>query len=85
MSAETLIAVEPAFLGKAAAAAFLAVSESTIDNLVSAGELARPRRISKGRTGWLLDDLRAFARSRPESDLLPPPNAGYGRTGKPSA
>lgn len=81
---DIIIAVEPAFLAKPQAAAFLAVSESTLDNLVAAGELARPRRISKGRTGYLLADLRAFASSRPVSDLLPPVNAGYGRAGKPA-
>lgn len=81
--AAPIVFIEPVFLAKADVAVYLSVSESTVDKLVSTGELAKPRKISHSRVAWLVEDLRAFARSRPVSDLLPPRNAGYGRAGKP--
>ncbi|MDY0747328.1 hypothetical protein SNE35_22690 [Paucibacter sp. R3-3] len=84
MAAETIIALEPMFLAKPQAAAFLSVSLSTIDVLVNSGALPKPRKISANRTGWLVQDLREFALTRPVSDLAPPKGAGYGRAGKPS-
>ena len=80
---KTVIQVRPLFLARPAAAAYLSVSESMLDKLVASGELARPRKISPGRSGWLVDDLDTFGRSRPVSDLLPPRNSGHGRAGKP--
>lgn len=84
MAAETIITLEPVFLAKPAAAAYLSISESTIDVLVNSGALPKPRKISANRTAWLLTDLKQFALTRPESDLAPPRGAGYGRAGKPS-
>jgi prophage regulatory protein len=86
MSAQPLkptavVAIEPAFLAKSEAAVYLSVSTTTLDSLVSSGELPRPRKISSNRVAFLVDDLRSFARSRPVSDLLPPRNSGYGRAG----
>lgn len=78
-----IVTIRPVFLARPEAAAYLSISESTIDTLVAAGDLAKPRKISPARTGWLVTDLDEFARTRPVSDLLPPRNAGYGRAGKP--
>lgn len=79
---EPIVTIRPVFLAKSEAAVYLSVSESTIDNLVNAGDLPKPRKVSKARTAWLVADLDAFAHSRPVSDLLPPRNAGFGRAGK---
>ncbi|WP_114968510.1 helix-turn-helix transcriptional regulator [Rhodoferax ferrireducens] len=78
-----IVQIPPMFLARANAAAFLSVSESMLDQLVARGEVAKPKKLSPGRSAWLVDDLVTFGRTRPESDLLPPANSGYGRAGKP--
>jgi hypothetical protein len=40
-----------------------------------------PRRISKGRTGWLWRDLQEFAESRPVSDAAQGPGRRKSRSG----
>lgn len=81
---ETIISVRPLYLARQQAAAYLALSENTWDRLVARGEAPKPRKLSQGRVGWLIDDLDAWGRARPESDALPPPNSGYGRAGAPT-
>ena len=76
-----IVQIAPLFLARADAAAFLALSESTLDNLVARGDAPKPRKLSKGRTAWLVEDLENWGRERPESDLLPPVNSGLGRRG----
>lgn len=80
----TIVQIRPLYLARPDAAAFLAVSESTLDNLVARGDAPKPRKLSPGRTAWLVEDLEAWGRERPLSDLLPPVNSGYGRAGAPS-
>lgn len=79
-----IVHIRPLYLARADAAAFLAISESTLDNLVARGDLPKPRKLSAGRTAWLVEDLEHWGRERPESDLLPPKNSGYGRAGAPA-
>ena len=79
-----LVSIRPFCLARPDAAAFLAVSVNTFDTLVARGEAPKPRKISAGRTAWLVEDLEQWARDRPVSDLLPPPNSGYGRAGVPA-
>lgn len=76
----THVAIEPAYLEKAAAAAFLALSESTLEKLVRMGELPAPRSVSGKRVAWLVRELREWAEARPISGNLPPPNTGSRRT-----
>lgn len=83
--ATPIVQMRPIFLQRPDAARFLAISESLLDNLVARGEAPKPRKISKGRTAWLVDDLDAWARGRPISDNLPPEGSGYGRAGKAQA
>lgn len=78
-----IVQIRPFYLARPDAAAFLAVSESTLDNLVARGDAPKPRKISPGRTAWLVEDLEAWGRDRPPSDLLPPAGSGYGRAGAP--
>jgi prophage regulatory protein len=66
----------PIFAPRDKAAQALGVSERTLEALVAAGEAPPPRKISKGRVGWLWRELVEFAESRPVSDLRP----GPGRT-----
>ncbi len=80
-----IVSIKPMFLARADAAAFLTIGESTLDDLVARGLAPKPRKISAGRVAWLVEDLEAWGRERPESDFLPPENSGYGRRGKPSA
>ena len=79
-----IVQIRPLFLARPDAATYLAISESLLDNLVARGEAPKPRKLSKGRTAWLVEDLDAWGRTRPDSDLLPPENSGYGRAGMPS-
>jgi len=46
-----IVQIRPLYLARPDAAAFLAVSESTLDALVARGEAPKPRTLSAGRTG----------------------------------
>lgn len=82
--AVSIVQIRPLYLGRADAAAFLAIGESTFEDLVARGDAPKPRKVSKGRTAWLVEELEAWGRERPESDHLPPENSGYGRAGLPA-
>lgn len=56
-----------------AAAAALGISARTLQGLVQAGRLPRPRQISAQRVGWLWRELVEFAESLPVSELPPGP------------
>lgn len=68
--------IEPIFVDLPTAAEVLSVSPSTVQLLVREQKLKPPRKISGGRVGYLLRELREYAESCPTSDLLPPPNTG---------
>lgn len=70
------ISIEPVYLDKPASAAFVALSESTFEQLVREGNAPKPRALSGRRVGWLVRELRDWAEARPVSDMLPPPNTG---------
>lgn len=72
----SFLSVEPAYLDKAASAAFMSLSESTFEQLVREGVAPKPRALSGRRVGWLLRELREWAESMPVSQMLPPPNTG---------
>ena len=80
-----IIATKPLFLAREAAASYLSVSLSMLEKLVQSGDAPKPRKLSAGRTGWLVSELDVWGYSRPISDLLPPSNSGYGRAGKPDS
>lgn len=69
----TLIQAPPLMVERKHAAAALGISERTLEGLVAAGDLPPPRKVSKGRVGWLWRELQAFAESRPVSDHQPAP------------
>lgn len=73
----SLAQVEPLYLEKPAAAAYLAMSVSTFEDLGRTdADFPAPRLLSPRRTGYLLAELRAWGQSRPVSTLPPPPNTG---------
>lgn len=80
---QAIVQIPPLFLARTNAAAFLSLSESMLDTLVARGEAPKPRKLSAGRSAWLVDDLVNWGKARPISDLLPPANSGYGKAGKP--
>jgi prophage regulatory protein len=82
---QSIIQLEPLLLARTEAAAYLSISESMLDKLVALGDAPKPRKISAGRSAWLLEELKLWGRQRPVSDLLPPANSGYGRAGKAAA
>lgn len=77
-----IVTIKPLYLAREEAAKFLAISTSTLEALVARGEAPKPRKVSKGRAAWLVEELEAWGRKLPESDMLPPPDSGYGRAGK---
>lgn len=81
----TIVTIKPLYLSRDEAARFLAISTSTLESLVAQGEAPKPRKVSKGRSAWLVEELEAWGRKLPESDMAPPPGTGYGRAGKAAA
>ena len=79
-----IVAIEPALLDKAGALMFLGgISSSALDRLVTAKKITR-RLVGTGSVRYRVSELRSYAEGCPESDLLSPMNAGYGRAGKPA-
>lgn len=68
--------MRPIYIDLPTVAAVLAVSVSTVQALVRAGDMPRPRKVSGGRVAWLVREVEAWAESRPESDIAPPANTG---------
>lgn len=67
--------VEPLYLDKAEAAAFLSISVSTFEKLLREdATFPRPRALSANRNGYLVAELRGWGDSRPIADRLPPAN-----------
>ena len=67
--------VEPLYLDKAEAAAFLSVSVSTFEKLLREdATFPRPRALSPNRNGYLVTELRVWGQARPIADRLPPAN-----------
>ncbi|MBP8019088.1 MAG: AlpA family phage regulatory protein [Hylemonella sp.] len=84
MTKDAIITIKPLYLAREQAAMYLSISDSMLDKLVAQGDAPKPRRISAGRTAWLVDELDAWGRARPVSDFVPPINSGHGRAGKPT-
>lgn len=83
--AAPIVTIRPLYLCKEDAAAYLSISQSMLDILAKEYEQLKPRKLSKGRCAYLVEDLDTWGRTRPKSDLLPPPNSGHGRASKPKA
>lgn len=78
--------IEPLYLDKIEAAAFLAVSISTLEKLLREDiTFPRPRALSAHRNGYLLTELRMWGERRPVADRLPPANTSRRKRSLPNA
>lgn len=84
MTAPAIVTIKPLYLAREDAAAFLSISSAMLERLVAKKEAPPPRKLSSGRVAWLVEDLEAWGRELPVSDLLPAKNCGYGRAGAPA-
>ena len=85
MATPKKIPVTPIFLDLPTVAEVVALSESTVQELVRQGQFPQPRQTSGRRVGWLVKEVQAWAESRPVSQILPPQNTGVGRPRKEAA
>lgn len=67
--------VAPIYLDSVAVAAFVSLSEATIQKLVRESEFPKPRAISAHRVAWLTREVEEWAEARPVSTMLPAPQA----------
>lgn len=81
----SIVTIKPLYLAREDAAAFLSISSAMLERLVAKREAPPPRKLSNGRSAWLVEELEAWGRGRPVSDLLPARNGRYGRAGAPDA
>lgn len=63
------------YLDLQSVAAAVALSETTVQQLVREEKFPKPRAISSRRVGWLLREVQEWAEGRPVSELPPPPNS----------
>lgn len=70
------VAVKPAYLDIEGTCSFVALGESTVQQLVRENKFPKPRQLSDRRTAWLVRELEEWCESRPVSELLPPKNTG---------
>jgi prophage regulatory protein len=75
--------LRPAAIDIDQTAAYLSLSNSTIEKMVRKGEFPAPRQLSGRRVAYLLKEVDEWLESRPVSDLLPPVNCELGRAGNP--
>jgi prophage regulatory protein len=52
------------------------LSKTTIEEEIRLGRFPKPRQLAGRRTGYLVEEVQEWARTRPVSDQLPPPNTG---------
>lgn len=70
------IRIEPVYVDLATAAFITTLAESTIQAMVTRNEFPAPRELSGRRVGYLYAEILEWAQSRPQSNMLPPPNTG---------
>ncbi|KAF1042374.1 MAG: hypothetical protein GAK35_02747 [Herbaspirillum frisingense] len=58
------------------------LAETTIQKMIRDNEFPAPRQIAGRRVGWLVDEVKEWARTRPKSELPPPPNTGAKKPGR---
>lgn len=74
MTAQRKIPLTPIFMDLPTVAQVVALSESTVQELVRQGQFPQPRQMSGRRVGWLVREVQEWAESRPVSNLPPPSN-----------
>lgn len=68
-----IVQTAPLVLRRDDAAALMGVSVSLFEAEVQRGNYPKPRKLSKGASGWLYSELQACALALPVSDLAPGP------------
>lgn len=68
--------IKPAYLELESVAAFVALSETTVQRLVREEAFPKPRLLSGRRVAWLVREVEAWAEERPVAELPPPQNTG---------
>ena len=76
--------LRPAAIDIDQVAAYLSLSNSTVEKMVRKGEFPAPRQLSGRRVAYLLKEVDEWLDSRPVSDQPPPVNCEFGRAGKPA-
>lgn len=76
--------LRPAAIDIDQVAAYLSLSNSTVEKMVRKGEFPAPRQISGRRVAYLVREVDEWLESRPVSDQAPPVNCEFGRAGKPA-
>src|SRR5256885_4627796 len=71
MSKSITLNFAPAVLGREHAAAYVALSVSSFEQLVRERQIPQPRQLSARRVGWLRAELDDWSARRPASELLP--------------
>lgn len=71
-----IVVVEPVIVDLDTITKIIGLSTSTVQDLIRKGEFPAPRQMSGRRVGWLLREIKAWAESRPVSQIPPPPNTG---------
>lgn len=80
-----IVAIKRIYVDLPTVAEIVALSVTTVQELVRQGQFPQPRQTSGRRVGWLLREVEEWAESRPASTLLPPPNTGAKKPRKVSA
>jgi len=72
------VSVKPIYVDLDTAAALLALSVSTVQNLGRDpdSEFPKARQLSGRRVGYLLREIEEWGETRPIANMLPPPNTG---------
>lgn len=65
----------PAVMPREIAAEYAGLRVSTMEREVQQGRFPKPRKVTRGRVGWLRTEIDAWAETLPVSDLLPGPGA----------
>ena len=76
MMHQQTIASKPLFLDLPSVIATTSLRESTLQKMVRESKFPKPRQLSDKRCAWLYEEVEEWARNRPVSELLPPPNTG---------
>lgn len=78
-----VVTTKPAALELSAAAAYLSLSPSVVQQLAQQdAEFPKPVQLSARRVAWRTAELDEWLAGRPRSQCLPPHGSGYGRRGK---
>ncbi len=85
MPTVTIVTTPPAILRRDAAAAYMGISTSLLEQLVAKGKLPKPRQISATASGWLRVELDAAAHALPVSELAPGPGRRAAPSDQPAA